>query len=150
GVNPYVLVPKEILEYLFSAAGRTKGPIPLQVMINKTEFDQTLVRYSGKWRLYLNTPMRKLAKNDVGDIIIISLDYNSKDRIVPLHPIFEQLLSKNKKAKEIFEKLAPSRQKEISRYLNNLKTDQAIQKNVVRAINFLQGRERFVGRDNPW
>jgi len=149
GVNPYVLVPKDVLECLFSEAGRTKGPIPLRIMINKIEFDQTLVRYSGKWRLYLNTPMRKVAKKDVGDIIVISLDYNSKNKVVPLHPQFEQLLNRNKKAKETFEKLSPSRQKEISRYLNHLKTEEAIKKNVIRAINFLEGRERFVGRDNP-
>ncbi|MFI5186192.1 MAG: YdeI/OmpD-associated family protein [Chitinophagales bacterium] len=149
GVNPYVLLPKDILKYLFIEAGKNKGPIPVSIIIYKQKFAQTLVKYSGKWRLYLNTPMRKAAKKDADDTIKIKIGYDSKERKVPMHPQFETALKNNKKAWEAFEKLTPSRQKEISRYLNHLKTQESLTKNINRAISFLQGKDRFVGRNNP-
>lgn len=147
GVNPYVLLPDHILQYLFQKAGKEKGYIPVYLIINKQKFIQHLVKYSGKWRLYLNTPMRKAAGKDVGDVINIKIDYDAEERIIPMPGKFQTALNKNQKAKEKFENLPTSRQKEILRYLNNLKTEEAIDKNVQRAINFLLGKERFAGRN---
>jgi uncharacterized protein YdeI (YjbR/CyaY-like superfamily) len=149
GVNPYVFLPEEILNYLFKKAGKEKGYIPVQLIINKQKFIQHLVKYSGEWRLYLNTPMRKAAGKDVGDIIQIKIDFDNTERITPMHLKFEAALNKNKPAREVFNKLSPSKQKEILRYLNNLKSEETLNKNVERAINFLKGEERFIGRDKP-
>jgi len=149
GINPYVLLPKEILRYLFKEAGKEKGHIPVCIVINKQQFDQTLVKYSGKWRLYLNTPMRKAAKKDVGDSIELKIEYDPKDRTISIHPKFDAALKRNKKAKQAFEKLSPYKQKEILRYLNHLKTEESLNRNITRAINFLNRKERFVGRDHP-
>ncbi len=149
GINPYVLLPKEILKYLFAEAGKEKGHIPVCIAINKQQFDQTLVKYSGKWRLYLNTPMRKAAKKDVGDSVGIKIQYDPKDRSIPIHSKFDAALKKNKKAKQAFEKLSSYKQKEISRYLHHLKTEESLNRNITRAINFLNGKERFIGRNHP-
>jgi hypothetical protein len=149
GVNPYVFLPEEILNYLFKKAGKEKGYIPVHLIINKQKFIQHLVKYSGEWRLYLNTPMRKTAGKDVGDIIHIKIDFDAEERITPMHSKFENALNKNKKAKDCFNGLTPSRQKEILRYLNNLKSEETLDKNIERAINFLKGEDRFVGRDKP-
>jgi uncharacterized protein YdeI (YjbR/CyaY-like superfamily) len=83
--------------------------------------------------------MRKAVKKDVGDTLRITIVYDAKERKTPIHPRFEMALKKNKKTKEVFEKLPPSRQKEIARYLNNLKTEESIERNIARAIKFLQG-----------
>ena len=68
GVNPYVLLPKKVLEYIFEKAGKDKGAIQVKGTLNKNPFTQNLVKYSGKWRLYLNGPMREAAGIDVGDL----------------------------------------------------------------------------------
>jgi uncharacterized protein YdeI (YjbR/CyaY-like superfamily) len=149
GINLYVFLPEEILHYLFKKAGKEKGYIPVYLIINKQNFIQHLVKYGGEWRLYLNMPMRKAAGKDVGDIINIKIDFDAEERITPMHKKFETALNKNKKAKANFEKLSPSRQKEILRYLNNLKTEESLKRNIERAINFLIGKEKFVGRDAP-
>ncbi len=73
GINPYVLVPATVLKVLFEQAGKDKGPIPIKGTLNEKPFIQHLVKYSGKWRLYLNTPMRKAAGIDVGDMAIVFL-----------------------------------------------------------------------------
>ena len=149
GINPYVLVPAAILKDLFKDAGKDKGPIPIQGSINGYPFTQTLVKYSSKWRLYLNTPMRIGSASDVGDTVEMRISIDTKERTIPMPPKLLIALQKNKKANDIFEQLRPSLKKEIMRYINNMKTEASIDKNVTRAINFLLGKERFIGRDKP-
>jgi hypothetical protein len=67
GINPYVLLPQKVLNEIFKKAGKKIGPIPVKGKFNGHPYQQTLVRYSGKWQLYLNTAMRKAAGIDVGD-----------------------------------------------------------------------------------
>jgi hypothetical protein len=149
GINPYILLPNEMLEKLFKQAGRNKGPIPIKVTISKKGFIQNLVKYKGKWRLYLNLPMRKAAGKDVGDIIKLSVKFDKQERVTEMHPKLKSALDKNKKAKTVFDKLPASRQKEIKRYIGFLKSEGAIEKNIKRAINFILEKERFIGRDKP-
>ena len=59
----------------------------------------------------------------------------------------EKALIKNKQAKDVFDGLAPHLQKEIIRYIANLKTEESIDRNVKKAVQFLLGKERFIGRD---
>jgi len=149
GINPYVLVPAAVLKGLFKEAGKDKGHIPIRGTINDHPFTQTLVKYSGKWRLYLNTPMRRGSGSDVGDTVNMDIRFDPADRTVKMHPKLHSALQKNKKANTIFSQLPPSRQKEICRYINHLKTDESINRNIKKAIDFLLGRERFIGRDKP-
>lgn len=149
GVNPYVLVPAPVLKAIFKQAGKDKGTIPVRGTLDGHPYIQTLVKYSGKWRLYLNTPMRKAAKKDVGDTTKVEIEFDPVERVIPIHPEFLKALQANKKAKESFEKLSPSRQKEIVRYISFLKSEEALHRNITRAIRFLSGKGRFVGRDKP-
>lgn len=149
GVNPYVFVPVKILEQVFRDAGKTKGKIPVRMHIDGHEFIQTLIKYSGDWRLYLNTPMRKAAKKEVGDTACFDIAYDPIIREVSMHPKLVKALKANKKAKGIYDGLRPSLQLEIVRYISFLKTEESVDRNVARAINFLLGKERFIGRDKP-
>lgn len=98
-VNPYVLLPVALLKEIFLKAGKDKGAIPLRLKIEGKDFIQNLVKYSGKWRLYLNGPMRKAAGKDVADIIEIKIDYDSEERTTPTHPKLEKAFKKIKKRK---------------------------------------------------
>ena len=149
GVNPYVLLPAAALKAIFKQAGKYKGTIPVKGALDGNPYKQTLVKYSGKWRLYLNTPMRKKAGKDVGDTISVTIEFDPADRTIAMHPGLLKALHANPKAKTNFEQLPPSRQKEIMRYITNLKSEEAITKNILRAITFLHGNGRFVGRDRP-
>ena len=148
GVNPYVLLPTAVLKDVFQKAGKDKGAIPIKIKIEKHDFIQNLVKYSGKWRLYLNGPMRKAAGKDVGDLIEIQIDFDSKPRITPMHSKLKLALKENPAARKAFEKLSPSRQKEILRYINFLKSEESVVKNIQRAIAHLIGKQSFVGRKN--
>ncbi len=147
GINPFVFLPKNILDNIFLEAGKHKGKIPVKIKIEGQEFVQTLIKYSGHWRLYLNTPMRKVAKKDVGNIIEIEIAFDKIERKIQMHPKFCIALNNNPQARQVFETLRPSLQKEIVRYLSFLKREETIDKNITKAINFLLGKGNFIGRD---
>ncbi len=117
--------------------------------IDGHEFIQTLIKYSGHWRLYLNMPMRKAAGKDVGDMATFEVAFDAGERKVPVHPKLQKALDENEAAKLTFNALSPSRRLEIVRYINFLKTEETVEKNVMRAISFLSGEAKFVGRDKP-
>ena len=93
--------------------------------------------------------MLKNSPKRIGEIIEISVRFDPKPRTIEAPAQFIAALKKEKKAQMVFETLSPSRQHEIIRYLAGLKSDTALQKNIPRAINFLLGKERFVGREKP-
>lgn len=147
--NPYVFLPPDILDQIFQQAGQYKGPIPVCGTINGKPYQQSLVKYSGAWRLYINMNMLKDSPRRIGEVIEVEVAFDPSDRTIIPHPKWTAALAKNETATEVFEGLSPSRQKEIVRYISNLKTEGSVEKNVQRAINFLLGKERFVGRDHP-
>jgi hypothetical protein len=146
GINPFVFVPEKILAAVLQEAGKEKGPIPIKGLINKNPYRQTLVKYAGHWRLYINTIMLKDSPKRIGETVSISIAFDPDDRKLKMHPDLEKALSKNKTAKENFKKLPASRQHEIIRYISNLKTAESVERNITRAINFLSGNGSFVGR----
>jgi uncharacterized protein YdeI (YjbR/CyaY-like superfamily) len=146
GINPYVLLPSSVLKYIFQKAGKDKGAIPVQLKIGGKDFIQNLVKYSGKWRLYLNGPMRKTAGKDVGHTIDMQIDFDPIPRKTPMHLKLKKAFKEDPTARKAFQKLSPSRQKEILRYINFLKSEESVDKNVQRAISHLAGRQSFVGR----
>ena len=141
GINPYVGLPEDVLNTLFKQADKNKGPIPVRGTLDGKRFKQTLVKYQGAWRLYLNTQMRQDAGIDVGDDATVEIEFDPEPRIVPIHPKFAQVLSKNREAKAAFERLAPSRQKEILRYLNSMKTEESLVRNIEKVIQHLLGQK---------
>lgn len=149
GVNPFVFLPDAVLESIFKDAKKDKGKIPVKMKIEGHEFIQTLIKYSGHWRLYLNTPMRKIAKKELGDTANFEIAFDPEERLIPMHPKLTKALKENPEAKRIFDGLRPSLQLEIVRYISFLKTEESIDRNVLRAISFLLGKERFIGRDKP-
>lgn len=149
GVNPFVYVPHDILHKILNDAEKGKGYIPIKGTINDKPYKQTLVKYSGEWRLYINTSMLKNSPKRIGEVIDITLEFDPESRDIAPPEKFIEVLNQNKEAKAVFDGLPASRRFEIVRYLAKLKTEEVREKNIQRAINFLLGNERFIGRDKP-
>jgi hypothetical protein len=140
GINPCIKVPKRITDKLIAK----KGYIPVKGTIENHFFQQTLVPVKSEgYRLYVNGPMLKGAGVGVGDMVsfVIEQDNWERNQNHPMPKEFKKQLKEHGLLK-MFEQLPPSRQKEINRYLNNLKTKEALMKNVGRMINVLQGKEK--------
>ena len=149
GINPFVFVPQPYLNYLFEQAKKDKGKIPVDMKIDGHAFKQTLIKYAGEWRLYLNTPMRKAVGKELGDEAVFEMEFDPEERKIDTHPKLQKALTENTAAKAIFDQQPPYLQLEIIRYINHLKTEESIDRNVKKAIQFLLGKERFIGRDKP-
>lgn len=120
----------------------TKGYIPIKGKIVKHFFHQTLCPVKGEgYRLYVNGPMLKGAAMKVGQtaIFIIEQDTFDRNKNVPMPKAFKKKLEEHELL-AMFQQLSPSRQKEINLYLNNLKTQEALTKNIDKMINVLKGK----------
>lgn len=147
GINPFVFVPQDILSELFRISGKEKAPIPVKGTINDMVYQQTLVKFRGEWRLYINTNMLKNSPERIGETIEVLVEFDPSDRSIAPHPKLMAAIDRHPQAKEKFESLTPSLQKEIIRYISFLKTETSVDRNVARAINFLLGKESFIGRE---
>ncbi len=147
GINPFVFVPENILYKIFKQNNKDKGPIPVRGTINGTPYQQTVMKYKGAWRLYINTFMLEDSPRRVGEMIKLTIEPDPTDRSLGPHPKLVDALTNNPKAQKKFNAQSPSLQKEIVRYISMLKTEVSVDKNVTRAINFLLGKERFIGRE---
>ncbi|NML70099.1 DUF1905 domain-containing protein [Chryseobacterium sp. RP-3-3] len=146
GINPFVFVPEEILSEIFTAAGKDKSPIPVKGTVNGKEFKQNLMKYLGEWRLYINLMMLKNSPKRIGETIEISIEYDDSDRSISIHPKLDLAIKASPDAMKNFENLIPSRRHELVRYINNLKTDASIERNIEKIIRHLQGETDFFGK----
>lgn len=149
GINPFVFVPQDALEAIFERAAKSNGPIPIRGRVNGQPFTQTLVRFRGAWRLYVNTTMLPASPKRIGESLDLFVEFDPSDRRVAPHPDLVAALDDDDEAQHVFDSLTASSREEIVRYISRLKTDESIRRNVRRAIDFLHGKGRFLGRDAP-
>ena len=149
GINPFVFVPEDILKMIFQQSKMNKGYIPIRGTVNQLPYQQTLVKYKSAWRLYINAKMLNNSPKRIGETIEITVEYDPSDRSIKQHPKLVAAFQENEDAKAVFYSLTKSKQQEIVRYISRLKTEESIARNVKRAINFLNGKERFLGRAKP-
>jgi hypothetical protein len=149
--NPYVLVSEDQAKSLHSD---WKKPMPVIIQINGKPDDPWHINMmpagDGTFYLYLHGDVRKASETKVGDIVDVEVRFDEKYKNGPQHPIpdwFQVALDKNSEVKKNWETLPPSRQKEILRYFSWLKSDEAVQRNLDKAIHVLSGKEgRFMAR----
>lgn len=146
GINPFVFIPEEILNEIFETSGRNKSPIPVKGTVNGKEFKQNLMKYLGEWRLYINLIMLKDSPRRIGEIIEVVVEFDDAERTISIHPQLDKAIRENPVTLQNFENLIPSRKLELIRYINNLKTEASIQRNIEKIIRHLQGEVDFFGK----
>jgi uncharacterized protein YdeI (YjbR/CyaY-like superfamily) len=104
----------------------------------------------GSFFLYLHEQVRKASRTKVGDVVSVTIALDEEYKGGPADPVprwFSRALGQNVAAKEGWKSLPPSRQKEIVRYLVRLKSPEAQQRNVRKALHVLAGgKARFMAR----
>ncbi|MBW3521451.1 YdeI/OmpD-associated family protein [Chryseobacterium sp. NKUCC03_KSP] len=146
GINPFVFLPNEILNEIFEASGKDKSPIPVKGTVNGNEYRQNLMKYLGEWRLYINLSMLKDSPKRIGEMLEIFVEFDHSDRTISIHPDLEKAIRENPIALQNFENLISSRRSELIRYINNLKTEASIQRNIEKIIRHLTGETDFFGK----
>ncbi|MEZ4635625.1 MAG: YdeI/OmpD-associated family protein [Caldilineaceae bacterium] len=151
GVNPYVLVTAEQAQRLIPD---WRKPMPVFAQVNGLPDPAWRINMmpvgDGSFYLYLDGTVRAASSTKVGDVVDVTVCFDETYTPGPMHPMpdwFYTPLTQNPDALRSWEALLPSRQKEILRYLDRLKSDEARQRNVDLALHVLVGNEgRFLGR----
>jgi Domain of unknown function (DUF1905)/Bacteriocin-protection, YdeI or OmpD-Associated len=152
GINPYVLVSTARAQRIKPA---WKKPMPVLVQVNGQPAVPWRVNMmpmgDGAFYLYLAGDVREASGTRVGDKVSISVTFDENYKSGPQHdmpPEFAARLDGDALAKAQWDRLAPSLRKEILRYLATLKSEEAMGRNIDRAIRVLGGaKERFMARD---
>lgn len=150
GINPYVLVSAKRASAIKPG---WRKPMPVLVQINGKPDDAWAINMmpvgDGRFRLYLHESVRKASRTKVGDRVQVEVQFNAnyKSGPQPLPAWFRAALAKNPIAKKNWEGLTPSRKKEVVRYLAALKSAEARDRNLARALSALSGEPtRFMAR----
>ena len=151
GINPYVSVSARRASQLKHGWHKT---MPVLVQVNGKPDEPWPINMmpvgDGSFRLYLHGKVRKASGTDVGDRVNVELRFDSAYKSGPAHPMptwFRAALEKNPVAKKNWQALIPSRKKEILRYFSFLKSAEACDRNVARALQALSGKPvRFMAR----
>ncbi|KUJ52946.1 YdeI/OmpD-associated family protein [Chryseobacterium sp. JAH] len=146
GINPFVFLPDEVLSRIFDQSGRDKSPIPVKGKVNGKDFKQNLMKYAGEWRLYINLTMLKDSPKRIGEVIEVFVEFDDSERTISIHPDLETAIRENAIAKINFDQLTPSAKMELIRYINNLKSEAAIQRNIEKILKYLLGETDFFGK----
>jgi hypothetical protein len=136
GVNPYVQV----------SAIRAGTLKPWRINMMPTG--------DGAFYLYLHGDVRRASNTKVGQRVLVDVEFDSTYRNGPMHRMpdwFRKPLAANRQAASAWKRLTPSRKKEILRYLSQLRSADARERNVRRALAALSGTgTRYMGRSwNP-
>lgn len=149
--NPYIHITKEQATRLKPS---WKKPLPVLVQINGEPKPAWRINMmpigDGDFYLYLHGDVRKASDTKVGDVVTVKVSFDDKYENGPMHPMplwFIKALQNDKTAEENWENLPPSRQKEILRYFSWLKSQAAIDRNLVKVMHVLSGKPgRFMAR----
>jgi hypothetical protein len=150
-VNPYVFVTAKQAETLQKG---WRKPMPVLVQINgKPDVPWPINMMpvgDGNFYLYLHGDVRTASHTKVGDRVTVDLSFDTKYQSGPTHPMpdwFRIALDANPRAKQTWDGLIPSRQKEVLRYFAHLSSPDAKQRNLKKAITaFTGGKDLFLGR----
>ena len=151
GINPFVIVSQKRAA---SLCRQWRRPMPVTVRVNGAPKDgvktNLMPKGDGSFYLYLNTTMRRVGRSEIGNVVDVHLAADSTYRPGPAHPMpapFRAALAINAAAAAGWDKLTPSRKKEILRYFATLKAPTTLERNVVKATEVLAGkRARFMAR----
>jgi hypothetical protein len=137
GINPCVKVPFRITKQM----APVKGYIPVKGTINGHPFIQTLVPVkNAEYRLYVNGPMLKGSQTKNGDTARFIIEQDFTPRGVETYRVPKSFTKRlnEEHLRRTFKLLTPTRQKEILKYLNYLKTEEALARNIEKVIEGLK------------
>ncbi|MGA8037533.1 MAG: YdeI/OmpD-associated family protein [Candidatus Acidiferrales bacterium] len=144
-------VPEDIATALIARMHRHSGGsdkkraapkhIPVVATVNRKSVQTTLVPAgAGRYRLRLNTALRKAGGADTGDVIGVTLQFdpNSRDVDAPLE--YLAALKRNPLANKEFDRLPPGHRRQLLAYYFKVKSPAARTRAIEKTIDHLRER----------
>ena len=130
GINPCVDVPAEAAHYF-----KRRGFVPIIGLVDGKTYRATLVpRGDGLHRLYLNEPIRKATRTDVGSDVRFELKLDRTSRVLKTPSDFAFALKAQPGAQTAFRQATPSRRRELLRWITGAKRPETRRSRIQRTI----------------
>lgn len=115
--------------------------IPVLAVVNGKGARATLAPAGGgRYRMQINTALRKAAHADVGDVIGIELRLDLSSRTLPVPPDLRAGLRPHPKAWKAFEALAPGSRRQFIQWFDSAKSVEVRSRRLDRVIDVLLER----------
>jgi hypothetical protein len=115
--------------------------VPVVAMVNGKSARMTLVPAGGgRYRMQINTALRKAAHADVGDVVGIELRLDLSSRTLPVPPDLRASLKPHPRAWKAFEALTPGHRRHFIEWFDSAKSAEARGRRLDRAIDVLLER----------
>jgi hypothetical protein len=115
--------------------------IPVVASVNGKTARVTLVPAGGgRYRMQINTALRKAARADVGDAVGVELRLDRASRSLPVPADLQVGLKQHPKARKAFEALAPGHRRHFIEWYDSAKSAEARRRRLDRAIDVLLER----------
>lgn len=129
-----ITVPDKVVDSL----GKGKRP-PVKVTINGFTYRSTVAPMKGEYMLPVRAEVRDAADISAGQTISVDVTLDTEPRVVDVPTDLGTALSKHKGAKQAFDKLSYTNQKEIVLGLEGAKTEVTRSRRLSKAIEKLLG-----------
>lgn len=140
----HVDVPEEIGRALEKESGK-KRHIPVVAVVNGRSARVTLVPAGGgRYRVQLNTELRKAARADTGDVVSVELRIDRESREVPAPRDLTAGLKRHPKAWRAFQRMSVGHRRHFIRWFDAAKSAAARERRLERAVDALLERA-FLG-----
>lgn len=142
GMNWCVDVPTEITKLLTAEKGR----INIKGQINGFDFTKTLMPVkNGPHRLFVNQAMMKGGKTALGQVATFKIEQDAERAVkeYPMPLILTEQLKKHQLT-TAFDNLTASRKRGILKYLNYVKAEETLLKNIDKLIIQLKNKEKNI------
>jgi hypothetical protein len=100
--------------------------IPVVATVNHCATRTTLVPAgAGRYRLQINTALRKAGRADAGDVIGVALELDTAPRDIPVPAELTSVLKRHPKARKEFDRLPPGHRRQLLLYFLRAKSPKA-------------------------
>ena len=115
--------------------------IPVVAVVNGRTSRTTLVPAGdGRYRMQINTALRKAAHADVGDVVSIELRLDRESRELPVPADLRVALKEHPKARKAFEALASGHRRQFIKWFDSAKAPETRIRRLARAMDVLLER----------
>jgi bacteriocin resistance YdeI/OmpD-like protein/uncharacterized protein DUF1905 len=116
---------------------------PVRVTVNGYTFAGRIGRMGGESLLGFNRAVREAAGVTAGQVLELDIVLDAAPRALELPPALLAALELDRRAREAFDRLAPSHRKEFARWVGEAKRPETSQRRVAETLRMLhEGRTR--------
>ena len=131
----FIRIPPEVI----AAVGQGKR-VPVKVILNGYMYRGTIAVYGGRYYLGVRREVRQAAGINVGDQLMVGLEFDAELRTVDLPADLQTALARDPANRAAFEKLSYTQKKEIVVWVTEAKRPETRQRRLTQAMRMLRTR----------